>query len=208
MITTKTCQQFLTIFAVMGFLSGCASTPQFQVAKDSIALTGTGQSVSMRGRAVELSGASLKVGDKLPAAMLVNTSMATVDVGTNPGTVRVISFLPSLDTATCDAQTTELGGVVGALDPRVEVFTVSMDLPFAQRRYAGLAKLPTVTFLSDYRSAAFGSGTGVLQQASRLLARGVMVVDQQNVIRYFQVVPDQSQLPNMKEAARVATQLL
>jgi alkyl hydroperoxide reductase subunit AhpC len=93
------------------------------------------------------------VGDKFPAAMLVGTNMASVDVGVNPGKVRV-------------------------------------------------------TFLSDYRTSAFGSGTGVLQEASRLLARGVMVVDQQNVIRHLQVLPDQSQLPNMKEAARVATLLL
>jgi thioredoxin-dependent peroxiredoxin len=201
-------KQVLIGLAVVCYVSGCASTPQFQVANDSIAKTGTGQSVSSRGRPVALTGASLKVGDKFPAAMLTGTNMAAVDVGANSGKVRVISFLPSLDTATCDAQTTELGSVVGGLDSRIEVFTVSMDLPFAQRRYAGLAKLPSVTFLSDYRTSAFGSGTGVLQEASRLLARGVMVVDQQNVIRHLQVLPDQSQLPNMKEAARVATLLL
>jgi thioredoxin-dependent peroxiredoxin len=207
-MTSTFYKQLLTGLAVFSVVAGCASTPQYQIAEGSISQTGSGHSVSMRGRAVELTGASLKVGDKLPAAVLVGTGMAAVDVGANPGKVRVISFLPSLDTATCDAQTTELGGVVSTLDPRVEVFTVSMDLPFAQRRYAGLAKLPTVTFLSDYRSAAFGNGTGVLQQTSRLLARGVIVVDQQNVVRYLQVVPNQSQLPNMKEAARVATLLL
>jgi thioredoxin-dependent peroxiredoxin len=199
---------FYRLGMILLIVSGCASTPEFQVSTDSIAKTGSGQSVASRGRAVALSGSSLKVGDKLPAAMLVSTNMATVDMGINPGKVRVISFLPSLDTATCDAQTTELGSVVGTLDPRVEVFTVSMDLPFAQRRYAGLAKLPTVTFLSDYRTSAFGTGTGILQETSRLLARGVMVVDQQNVIRHLQVLPEQSQLPNMKEAARLATLLL
>jgi thioredoxin-dependent peroxiredoxin len=199
---------FYRLGMILLIVSGCASTQEFQVSTDSIAKTGSGQSVASRGRAVALSGSSLKVGDKLPAAMLVNTNLATVDMGINPGKVRVISFLPSLDTATCDAQTTELGSVVGTLDPRVEVFTVSMDLPFAQRRYAGLAKLPTVTFLSDYRTSAFGTGTGVLQETSRLLARGVMVVDQQNIIRHLQVLPEQSQLPNMKEAARLATLLL
>ena len=187
-------------------LAACAQTPPIVISKDTITSTGTGQNVSMRGRPVALSGNSLKVGDKLPAISVTGTNMAAVDLAVNPGKVRVMSIVPSLDTATCDEQTHQLGEAVQGLD-QVEVFTLSMDLPFAQRRYASVAKISNVTFLSDYRNASFGNSTGLLQP-SRLLARGVMVVDKQNVIRHMQIVPDMSMEPDMKEADRVARTLL
>jgi thiol peroxidase len=191
--------------AAPGFAQQKSTIPH---SKDSIAATGDGQSVGMRGRAVELAGNSLKVGDKLPSVTLTGNNMAPVDLAANGGKVRVLNIVPSLDTATCEEQTHELSETNEGLDKQVELVTISMDLPFAQRRFSKEAKIGNVTFLSDYRGGAFGKSAGLLQKQSQLLARAVLVVDKDNVIRHMQVVPDMSTLPDMGAAFKVARGLL
>ena len=181
---------------------------KIQHSSESVKATGDGNSVGMRGRAVELAGASLKVGDKLPSATLVKTDMGTFDIANNGGKVRVLNIVPSLDTSTCDEQTHELAETNEGLDSQVEMVTISVDLPFAQRRYTTSGEFKKVTFLSDYRGNNFGKNTGLLQKQSQLLARAVLVVDKDNVIRYMQIMPDMSFLPDMKEAFKAARGLL
>ena len=199
--------------ATLAVVSLCLALPvqaqqKPQNSKDTISATGDGNSVGMRGRAVELAGTSLRVGDRLPAVSLVKPDMSVVDLSNNAGKVRILNIVPSLDTTTCDAQTHELAETNEGLDLHVEMVTISMDLPFAQRRYTTSGEFKRVTFLSDYRGQQFGKGTGLLQKQSQLLARGVLVVDRNNVIRHMQVMPDMSFLPDMQTAFRVARSLL
>lgn len=175
---------------------------------DTIRATGDGNSVGSRGRPAELAGATLRVGDKLPSVSLVKTDMSVIDLGNNGGKVRILNIVPSLDTTTCDAQTHELAETNEGLDSNVEMVTISMDLPFAQRRYTKETGFKKVTFLSDYRGQNFGKGTGLLLKQAQLLARAVLVVDKDNVIRYMQVMPDMSFLPDMQTAFKVAKSLL
>ncbi len=90
----------------------------------------------------------------------------------------------------------------------MQLVTISMDLPFAQRRFAREAKIANVTFLSDYRGASFGNNAGLLVKQTHLLARAVLVVDKNNVVRHMQVMPDLGTLPDMQEAFKVARGLL
>lgn len=177
------------------------------VAKDS-AQPGEGKTVTLMGNSVPLGGTEIKVGDKLPNAMLTNGKLEGVDLAANAGKVRIISVVPSVDTPTCEAQTHELSEQNGGLDKNVELVTVSMDLPFAQGRFAKEAKISNVTFLSDYKSAAFGNNNGLLVKPLHLLARAVIVTDKDNVVRYLQVVPELTHLPDMGEAFKVAKSLL
>jgi thiol peroxidase len=96
----------------------------------------------------------------------------------------------------------------GGLDKQIELVTVSMDLPFAQKRFASEAKISNVTFLSDYKQREFGNNNGLLIEPLGLLARAVIVTDKDNVVRYLQVVPEVTALPDMQEAMRVARGLL
>ena len=206
------CKFLIAASFCVALLAACAGTTQ-QKAKianssDTIKATGDGNSVGMRGRAVELAGTSLKVGDKLPAATLVKTDMGTLDIANNGGKVRILNIVPSLDTTTCDEQTHELAETNEGLDKQVDLVTISADLPFAQRRYTTSGEFKNVTFLSDYRSNQFGRSTGLLQKQSQLLARGVLVVDKNNIIRHMQVMPDMSFLPDMQAAFKVARSLL
>jgi thiol peroxidase len=90
----------------------------------------------------------------------------------------------------------------------IELITVSVDTPFAQKRFAGEAKIENVTFLSDYRGAEFGKAHGLFLKDPHILTRAVMVVDAHNTVRYLQVTPELVQLPDMEEAFRFARSLI
>jgi thiol peroxidase len=116
----------------------------------------------------------------------------------------VISIVPSIDTKVCEQQTHYLSEKNKGLDRQVEMMTISVDTPFAQKRFAEEAKITNVTFLSDYRGGDFGKTHGLLMKDPHILARAVMVVDKDNVIRYLQVTPELAQLPDMDAAFNAA----
>ncbi len=177
------------------------------VAKGSVA-PGDGHSVTLKGNALPLAGSAVKVGVPLPAATLINGSMQPVNIAEARGKVRIINVVPSLDTPVCDAQTHELVEKDPVLAEAVELVTVSMDLPFAQQRWARAAKVKNVTFLSDHRNGDFGMNNGLLIQPLRLLARAVIVTDKDGVVRYLQVVPEVTELPDMDAAMSAAKGLM
>ena len=204
----------LSLLCAVALLSACASnkaTNEVQadmpVAKES-AQGGAGDTVTLEGNALPLAGTAVEVGKPLPAALLSTTDLKPMNLAESSGKVRVISVVPSLDTPVCDAQTHELSEKNGGLDQDVELITVSMDLPFAQKRFSDEAKISNVTFLSDYKSREFGNNNGLLIEPLGLLARAVIVTDKDNIVRYVQVVPEVTALPDMQEALRVARGLI
>lgn len=199
---------------VLALLAGCASSGTNQVQADlpvdkGTVSAGAGNSVTMKGGALPLSGVgAVEVGKPLPESILSSTSLKPVNIADAGGKVRIISVVPSVDTPTCDKQTHELSEENGGLDKNVELITVSMDLPFAQARFAKEAKISNVTFLSDYKDRAFGNSNGLLIEPLGLLARAVIVTDQNNIVRYLQVVPEVTALPDMQAAMQAARNLL
>ena len=169
---------------------------------------GDGQAVQFKGSPLPLAGKGLKVGDPMPSATVTGAGLAPVNIADNKGKVRIINVVPSLDTPTCDAQTHELVEKDPSLATNVELVTVSMDLPFAQARWARAAKAKNMTFLSDYKTGEFGMNTGLLIVPLHLLARTVIVTDKDGVVRYMQVVPEITELPDMAAAMAAAKALL
>ncbi len=190
-------------------LTACASPkpPAITVATTS-GTPGDGQTVTFKGDALALEGTAIKVGDTLPSVVVTDNDLKSVNLAEAKGKVRIISIVPSIDTPVCEEQTHELSEKNGGLDKQVELITVSMDLPFAQKRFAKEAKIHNVIFLSDYQAAEFGKNTGLLIQPLHLLARTVLVVDKDNVIRYMQVVPEITNLPDMQAAMTAAKGLV
>lgn len=197
------------LIMVVTILVACASPkpPAMTVATTS-GTPGDGQTVTFKGDALALEGMAIKVGDALPSAVVTSNDLKPVNLAEAKGKVRIISIVPSIDTPVCEEQTHELSEKNGGLDKQVELITVSMDLPFAQKRFAKEAKINNVTFLSDYKAAEFAKNTGLLIQPLRLLARTVLVVDKDNVIRYMQVVPEITNLPDMQAAMQAAKGLV
>lgn len=190
----------------IGFATA-ADTSAIAVAKGNNK-PGDGNSVTFQGNALPLMGTGIEVGKPLPAAMLTNGSLGPVNLADTSGKVKIINIVPSVDTKTCEEQTHQLSEKNGGLDKQVELITVSMDLPFAQQRFAKEAKISNVTFLSDYKTGEFGKNYGLLIQPLHLLARSVIVTDKQNIVRYIQVVPEITELPDMPAAMAAAKALL
>jgi thioredoxin-dependent peroxiredoxin len=152
--------------------------------------------VTMKGKPVTLSGKAVKVGQKAPDAELVANDLSVVKLSSYLGKTCVIASVPSLDTSVCDMETRKFNEESGKLGSDVVVLTISMDLPFAQKRWCGAAGVKNVVTLSDYRYASFGNAYGVLIKDLRLLARAVFVVDKTGVVRYVQIVPEIATEPN------------
>ena len=195
-------------------LTGCGGGHDFAykniTVADGSAKAGDGHSVLFKGSPLSLSGNGIKVGDQLRSVKLAQPDLSLVSVADTggKGKVRIISVVPSLDTKVCEQQTHYLSEKNKGLDKMVELITVSIDTPFAQKRFAEEAKIANVTFLSDYRNGDFGKAYGLFLKDPHVLARAVMVVDAQNTVRHLQITPELAQLPDMDEAFQVARKLI
>jgi thiol peroxidase len=161
----------------------------------------------MRGNPLTLIGPELKSGDKAPDFKLVDNSLKNVTLADTGHNVRIISVVPSLDTPVCDAQTKRFNEEAAKL-PGVDILTVSMDLPFAQKRWCGAFGVDKVKMLSDHRDGSFGSNYGTLIKDLRIESRAIFVLDPNNTIRHVEYVKEVAEHPNYDtalSAARSAT---
>lgn len=172
------------------------------------AVAGDGNTVTFKGSPLALAGPGIKVGDPLRDVKLAKGDLSLMNIADTRGKVRIISVVPSVDTTVCEQQTHHLSEKNKGLDKMVELITVSVDTPFAQGRFAKEAKIGNVTFLSDFRGGEFGKTYGLLVKDPHFLARTVLVVDKENVIRYLQITPELAQLPDMDAAFRAAKSLI
>ncbi len=167
--------------------------------------TGT---VTMKGKPLTLLGNKVKEGDKAPDFEAVANDLTTVKFSSFAGKVCIISSVPSLDTSVCDTMTRRFNEEAGNLGKDVVVLTISMDLPFAQKRWCGAAGVENLQTLSDHREASFSKAYGVLVKELRLLARAVFVVNKEGVIRYKQIVEELTNEPDYEAVLKAAKQLL
>ena len=163
--------------------------------------------VTFAGNPIALLGKEVKVGDKAPAFTLLDNGLGEKTLADYAGKVKVISVVPSLDTGVCDAQTRWFNQNVSKLGENVVVLTVSVDLPFAQKRWCGAAGIDQVETLSDHRDLSFGENYGFILEGLRLLSRGIVVIDKDNVVRYVEYVPEVTSAVNF-DAAEAATKEL
>ena len=162
--------------------------------------------VTMRGNPMTLVGPELGVGEKAPDFKLVGNDLKPVTLADTAGKVRIVAAVPSLDTPVCDTETRRFNEEAGKLSG-VDILTVSMDLPFAQKRWCGAAGVANVRTLSDYQDRAFGPAYGVWIKELFLTARAVFVLDKDNTLRYVEYVKEIAEQPNF-EAILTATRKL
>lgn len=196
MMARKTFIVFACFFTMLTF--GCASTrPNIPM---DMASAQPGEVVNFKGKPLRLIGTPISIGRPLPLVELVDAmTMSHIDLSKERGTVLLLSIVPSIDTPVCEEQTHYLGEKGDRLPNVVKRITISRDTPFTQKRFAREAKLTNIQYLSDYRQGDFGRATGLLTEGLMLLARSVIGVDRQGVMRYFQVVPEMTHLPDMEK---------
>ena len=154
---------------------------------------------TMRGNPLTLIGPELKVGDTAPDFILLDGPMKVVTLKDTGDHVRIISVIPSLDTPVCDAQTKRFNEEAATL-PGVDIITVSMDLPFAQKRWCGAFGVDKVKMLSDHKEASFGTNYGTLIKELRIESRAIFVLDKENKIIYAEYVKEVADFPDYEAA--------
>ncbi len=154
---------------------------------------------TMRGNPLTLVGPELKPGDKAPDFNLVDGSLKPVKLADTGHNVRIISVVPSLDTPVCDAQTKRFNEEAAKL-PNVDIYTVSMDLPFAQKRWCGAFGIDKVKMLSDHKDSSFGEHYGTLIKELRIESRAIFVIGPDDTIKHVEYVKEVADHPNYEAA--------
>ncbi len=161
------------------------------------------RTTTMRGNPLTLAGPELKAGDTAPDFTVLDSSLKPVHLADTAGKTRIFSVLPSLDTPVCDAQTKRFNEEASKLDG-VDIYTVSMDLPFAQKRFCNSFAVDNIKMLSDHKDASFGKATGTLIEDLRILSRAIFVVAPDNTVKYVEYVPEVADSPNFDAALAAA----
>lgn len=151
--------------------------------------------------------ANISRGQELPDAKLLDADNSTIQLSALKGRVKILSMVPQLNTPVCDEQTHRFSEKNEGLDQRVDIVTISTNTHEDQTVFAEKASIANITFLSDSPNLDFGKKTGLLHPMHKILQRSVMVVDEDNVIRYIEIVP-MSQLPNFAAAFEAARRVL
>lgn len=164
-------------------------------------------SVTMKGSPLALLGNQVAIGQSAPDANLVANDLSNFQLGKLKGSRVILSVVPSLDTPVCDIQTRRFNQEAAKLGVDTRVITISMDLPFAQKRWCAAADSTNILTLSDYRDAEFGKAYGVLVKELRLLARAVFIIDSKGIIRYKEIVNEITAEPDYAAALEALAQV-
>ncbi len=164
--------------------------------------------VEFKGNPATLLGPEIKVGDAAPDFRVVDNGLQPVTLATDAGKIRLMTVVPSLDTPVCDAMTRKFNQDAAALPDAVAVYTISVDLPFAQKRWCGNAGIDKVKTLSDYQDRSFGVNYGVLLKDLKLLARAVFVIDANDKVAYVELVSEVTAEPDYIAALNSVKNLL
>lgn len=155
--------------------------------------------VTFKGEPLTLTGKPVKVGKRAFDFKLISQDLKIVKLSDFSGKIKVINFFPSLDTPVCDLQVKEFNQRAAGLSPEVVVIGISKDLPFAQARFCSANEIKNEIVLSDYRFSSFGLNYGVLVKELNLLARGTLIIDQSDCVRYVQLTSEITQSVDFKE---------
>lgn len=158
---------------------------------------------TLKGSPLTLVGPELKPGDKAPNFEAVDLNLKSATLETTGNKVRVFSVVPSLDTPVCDAQTKRFEEAAAKLDG-VDIYTVSMDLPFAQKRWCSSFAVDHIKMLSDHKNGSFGEAYGTLIKELRIESRAIFVVGKDNTIKYVEYVKEVGDYPNYEAALSAA----
>ncbi len=164
--------------------------------------------ITFKGNPMTLVGQPISAGDAAPDFTVVDNGLQPVSLKESAGKIRLIAVVPSLDTPVCDSMTRQFNQAAAALPDNVVVYTISLDLPFAQKRWCGNAGIEKVQTLSDYQDRSFALSYGLLIKELKLTARAVVVISADNKVHYLQIVPEVTEEPDYTAALEAVKTLL
>ncbi|MEI7903988.1 MAG: thiol peroxidase [Candidatus Firestonebacteria bacterium] len=163
--------------------------------------------VTKHGSPITLLGDEVKTGQKAPDFNLVDVKWNPVKLSDTAGKVRLLSVVPSLDTPVCDLQTQRFESEAASVPGNTVIYTISMDLPFAQDRYCSAHMIAKLKTLSDHLDASFGAAYGVLIKEMRLLSRSIFIIGADGLVKYAEYVKDISSHPDYEKALKALREI-
>ena len=164
--------------------------------------------ISMKGNPLTLVGKQPQIGEQAPDFELLDNELSKVTLTSFRGKICVLISVPSLDTPVCDIETRRFNEEAVNLGSDVSVIAISMDLPFAQKRWCGAAGVEKVITLSDHFDGAYGNSYGIMIKELRLLARAIFVVDREGMIQYTQLVKEVADEPDYEDVIEAVKKLV
>lgn len=164
--------------------------------------------ITFKGNTLSLSGQKVTLGQKAPDFKTIDKNLSQKTLADFQGKIKLIAAVPSLDTPVCDTEIKRFNDEAAALSGDISIIFISMDLPFAQKRFCQEFSIKKIQTLSDHRDADFGSNYGVLIKELRLLARAIFIIDKNDIIRYVELVKKLENPPNYEEALKMLKTLI
>ncbi|MDD7363502.1 MAG: thiol peroxidase [Peptoniphilus sp.] len=164
--------------------------------------------ITFGGNPVNILGEEIKVGDKAPEFKAVNNDLSPFDSKELDGKIRLYSVVPSIDTGVCSIQTSKFNEMATELGENVHVVTISNDLPFAQERFGAAENIDRAKLVSDYQECDFGMKYGFLMEGLRLLTRGIVIVGEDDEVKYVEYVQEVTDHPDYDKALEAVKELL
>ena len=166
------------------------------------------QKVTFGGNPVTLLGDAARPGNIAPDFTVMDSDMKPVKLSDFNGKIKVLSVAPSIDTPVCANQTRTFNKEATKMNDNIAVLSISVDLPFALKRFCAAEGIDNVEALSDHKDVDFGTKYGFLIEEMRLLARGIVVIDKDNTIKYVEYVPEIGEEPNYQKALEEVRKLV
>lgn len=160
------------------------------------------RSITFKGNPLTLFGNGVEIGSLAPGFKVLKQDLSETGLADFSGKVKILTSFPSLDTPVCDLQVKEFNKRAANFSPDVAVIGISLDLPFAQKRFCQENEITNVAIVSDHRDASFGMNYGLLIKELRLLARSIIIVDKKDIVRYIQVVGELTNPPDYEGALK------
>jgi thioredoxin-dependent peroxiredoxin len=164
--------------------------------------------VTFKGNPVTLLGKEIKVSDKAVDFTVLNNNLEPLKLSDFEGKVKILSLFPSIDTGVCSKQNHTFNEKAAKLSDDIVILAISNDLPFALKRFCGAEGIDNLITLSDHKDLDFSSKYGFLIEELRLIARGVIVIDKENTVKYVEYVPEIGEEPNYESAINAAKLLV
>ncbi|MDD5692566.1 MAG: thiol peroxidase [Candidatus Omnitrophica bacterium] len=156
--------------------------------------------ITFQGNPLNLAGRVLKVGAIAPDFKVVAQDLKEARLSDFKDKIKIVTSFPSIDTKVCDLQVKEFNKIATGLSADVLIIGISKDLPFAQQRFCEAFEIKNIKVLSDYKTGSFGINFGLLIRELNLLARSIIILDKNNLVRYIQIVKELSSPPDYQEA--------
>ncbi|MDE2221459.1 MAG: thiol peroxidase [Candidatus Omnitrophica bacterium] len=200
-------EQILTASFLAAFVFSAWLSPSCNAQENCAPVPERPGLATMKGKPLVLLGHAVKVGQKSPNFVVQATDMSDARLSDFSGKIRLIASVPSLDTPVCDLEIRRFNQEAVSVSKDVVILFVSMDLPFAQKRFCSAADIKNVKTFSDHRTADFGLKYGVLIKGLRLLSRAIFIVDKNGIVRYVQYVKEEGTQPDYTAALKALKRL-